>query len=194
MLGWCALLALVLAAPAMAANKDAPPPRRGGMAIAVELGAGGDSLEPISGTKLHAGDGLTPMVGGFWRPKADSPLEIYGLAGYDLGFVVPVEGGGGDNANLTSPVLEVLANYRFDNKWFVAGGLVGRLDPRFKTDNPNYADIDFDPAIGATVEAGWSFIGVYYTYMKYNSSRVDLDASSIGIRFTMRFRKWRPVH
>jgi len=189
----CALLALLAATPVLAAGNDAPP-RRGGMAIAVELGGGGDSLEPVSDTKLHAGDGLTPMVGGFYRPMADSPLEIYGLIGYDLGFIVPVEGGGGYNTNLTSPVVEVLANYRFDNKWFVAGGLVSRLNPRLKTDNPAYEDIDFGTATGATIEAGWSFIGVYYTYMKYNSSRVDLDASSVGIRFTMRFRKWRPVH
>ena len=144
-------------------------------------------------TRRDAGDGLTPMVGGFYRPSADSPLEIYGLAGYDLGFVVPVQGGGGSNTYLTSPVLEVLANYRFDNKWFVAGGLVSRLNPRLTSDDPNYPDIDFHTAAGVTVEAGWSFIGLYYTYMEYKSSRVDLDASSVGLRFTMRFRKWRPV-
>ncbi len=189
----CALLALLLAPPALAAE-DSAAPKRGGMAFAVELGAGGDSLDSVTDTNLHAGDGLTAMVGGFYRPSTKSPLEIYALAGYDFGFVVPVQGGGGDHAYLTSPVLEVLANYRFDNKWFVAGGLVGRLDPRLTTNEPGREDIGFHTAMGATVEAGWSFIGVYYTYVKYDSSRVDLDASSVGIRFTMRFRKWRPVH
>jgi hypothetical protein len=164
------------------------------MAVAVELGYGGDSLESISGTRLRAGEGITPMVGGFYRPRADSPLEIYGLAGYDFGFVVPVEGGGGYQTELQTPVLELLANYRFDNKWFVAGGLVSHLNPRFTTKNPAYDDINFHTATGVTVEAGWSFIGVYYTYMDYRSSQVNLDASSVGVRFTMRFRKWRPVH
>lgn len=186
-------LVLLTIPPAFAADPGKPP-RRGGMAIAVELGYGGDSLESVSDTRLRAGEGLTAMVGGFYRPSVNSPLEIYGLAGYDFGFVVPVQGGGGSNTTLTSPVLEVLANYRFDNKWYVAGGLVSHLNPRLTTDDPAFDDIDFHTATGVTVEAGWSFIGVYYTYMDYKSSQVNLDASSVGIRFTMRFRKWRPVH
>ena len=187
------LLLMLPVIPFAHAADPATPPRRGGMAIAVELGTGGDSLSAVSSTDLHAGDGLTPMVGGFYRPRVDSPLEIYGLAGYDLGFVVPVQGGGGSNTYLRSPVLEVLANYRFDNKWYVAGGLVSRLNPRLTSDDPAYDDIDFHTATGVTVEAGWSFIGVYYTYIQYRSSQANLDASSIGLRFTMRFRKWRPV-
>jgi hypothetical protein len=188
-----ALLILVSVSPAFAADESAPP-RRGGMALAVELGYGGDSLAAISGTRLRAGERLVAMAGGFYRPRENSPFEIYGLAGYDFGLVVPVQGGGGYNTTLSSPVLEVLANYRFDNKWFVSGGLVSHLNPRLTTRNPAYDDIDFKTATGVTVEAGWSFIGVYYTYLEYKSSQVNLDASSVGLRFTMRFRKWRPMH
>jgi hypothetical protein len=193
MVGKLALLALASISPAFAAGDDAPL-KRGGMALAVEAGFGGDGLETVSDTKLRAGDGISAMVGGFYRPRADLPLEFYGLVGYDAGLIVPVQGGGGYNTTLTSPVVEVLANYRFDNKWFVAGGLVSRLNPKFSTDNPDYNDINFDTATGVTVEAGWSFIGLYYTYMEYKSSQVNLDASSVGVRFTLRFRKWRPVH
>jgi hypothetical protein len=67
------------------------------------------------------------------------------------------------------------------------------LNPRLRTDAPGFRDIDFRTATGVTVEAGWSFIGVYYAYLRYESSQVNLDASSVGLRFTMRFRKWRPV-
>lgn len=187
------LLLSWLAIPAFAADPGTPP-RRGGMALAVEAGYGGDSLESVSDTRMRAGGGVTPMVGGFYRPIEDSPLELYGLAGYDFGVVVPVQGGGGDYyTTLTSPVLEVLANYRFDSKWYLAGGLVSHLNPRLKTNNPAYDDIDFHTATGVTVEAGWSFIGVYYTYMQYHSAHGDFDASSVGLRFTMRLRKWRPV-
>lgn len=188
------LLLMLLWIPVANAADPSAPLRRGGMALAVEVGYGGDSLETVSDTRIHAGEGVSAVVGGFYRPIAHSPLEIYGLAGYDFGFVVPVQGGGSYNTNLSSPVLEVLANYRFDNKWYVAGGLVSHLNPRLTTDNPAYDDIDFHTATGVTVEAGWSFIGVYYTYMEYESSQVNLDASSVGVRFTMRFRKWRPVH
>lgn len=187
------LIALLSISTAFAAD-DAKPLKQAGWALSVEAGGGGDSLEPFSGTKLHAGDGLGLMVGGFYRPRADSPLEIYGFAGYRGSWFAPVQGGGGDSSTLSSPVLEVLANYRFDNKWFVSGGLVSHLSPKFETNNADYSDIHFRTAVGATVEAGWSFIGVYYTYMPYRSSTVDLDGSSVGLRFTMRFRKWRPVH
>jgi hypothetical protein len=189
-----ALWLVAMATTSALAADPGTPPRRGGMAIAVEAGYGGDSLESVSDTRMRAGEGVTPMVGGFYRPLANSPLELYGLAGYDFGLVVPVQGGGGEYySTLTSPVLEVLANYRFDDKWFVAGGLVSHLNPRLETNNPAYDDIDFSTATGVTVEAGWSFIGVYYTYMRYKSSQADFDASSVGLRFTMRFRKWRPV-
>jgi len=128
-------LLTVLAIPAANAA-DPPGPRRGGMALSVEAGYGGDSLASVSDTEIRAGEGVSVMAGGFYRPTAGSPLEIYGLAGYDFGFVVPVQGGGGYNTNLSTPVLEVLANYRFADKWFVAGGLVSHLNPRLTTDNP----------------------------------------------------------
>jgi hypothetical protein len=189
-----ALLVSVLSVSAAVAADENAPPRRGGMAVALELGYGGDSLATVSDTELRAGEGLTAMAGGFYRPRANSPLELYGLAGYDFGFIVPVQGGGGRNTYLRSPVIEVLANYRFENKWFVAGGIVSHLNPRLTTDDPDSRDIDFRTATGVTVEAGWSFIGVYYTYLEYKSPQVNLDASSVGVRFTMRFRKWRPIH
>lgn len=187
------LLMALMIAPALAGDPGKPP-RRGGMALAVELGTGGEKLDSVSDSEVRAGEGLTVMLGGFYRPIEHSPLEIYGFAGYDFGVIVPVQGGGGGYATLESPVVEVLANYRFDNKWHVAGGLVSHLNPRLRTDSAAYEDIGFNTATGVTVEAGWSFIGLYYTYMKYESSRVDLDKSSVGIRFNIRFRKWRPVH
>ncbi|HTU64437.1 MAG TPA: hypothetical protein VMF52_00690 [Steroidobacteraceae bacterium] len=200
MIGRNPLLLLVLlpslVLPGVAAADDPAPPkelRRGGMALAVEAGYGGDSLEGITESRMRAGQGISAMVGGFYRPRADSPLEIYGLAGYRLGFAAPVIGGG-YYENTKTPVLEVLANYRFDNKWYVAGGLVSHLSPRITSNDPEFHDIRFDTAVGATVEAGWSFIGVYATYLEYSGAGQHLDASSVGLRFTMRLRKWRPVH
>ena len=187
------LTGAMTAAPALAADPGKPP-RRGGMALAVELGTGGDKLDSVSDSEVRAGEGLTVLLGGFYRPIEHSPLEIYGFAGYDFGVIVPVQGGGGSYAYLQSPVVEVLANYRFDNKWHVAGGLVSHLNPRLDNNSSTYEDIDFHTATGVTVEAGWSFIGLYYTYTRYESARLDLDGSSVGIRFNIRFRKWRPVH
>jgi hypothetical protein len=163
-------------------------PRRGGGALAVELGYGGDRLDALTDAEFHAGQGISLMAGGFYRPREGLPLEIYGLAGWRLGLLLPITGGGYET-NTDTPVLELLANYRFHRKWHVAGGLVSHLNPRLTTTNPAFDDVSFHAATGVTVEAGWSFIGLYYTYLEYSSSRGDFDASSVGLRFTVRLRK-----
>jgi hypothetical protein len=197
---WCTglLLAGAMSLPVETTAQDAaaatpPQPRRGGAALQVDWGAGGDSFYDLTGTKMDAGDGLGVSIGGFYRPMEHSPLEIYGFVGYRLGFLVPVMGGG-YSSNTERVVLSLLANYRFDNKWYVAGGLVHHSNAKFEDDDPAGLDFDLGSATGATVEAGYSFIGVYYTYMNYSAGQYgDFDASSVGVRFTLRFRKWRPI-
>jgi hypothetical protein len=183
---------LCMAGNALAQDASAAkPPRRGGAALQFDYGYGGDSLEAVTGNHLRAGEGIGASIGGFYRPRADSPLEIYGFVGYRFGFFAPVTAG--YYSNTETWVLQLLGNYRFNNKWYVAGGLIQHLNPRFTDGRPNGVDIDFSGGTGATIEAGYSFIGLYYTYMNYSTANYgDFDASSVGIRFTVRFRKWRP--
>jgi hypothetical protein len=69
-----------------------------------------------------------------------------------------------------------------------------RIGWRRAPDYPGAVDIDFDNAAGALVEAGWNWVGLQCTYMKYHTDVYgSFDASNCGIRFTFRFRKWCPI-
>jgi len=176
-----------------AATTPPPPtPHRGGALFLVDWGAGGDSIYDLTGTKLDAGDGIGVSIGGFYRPMEHSPLEIQGFVGYRFGILMPMAVG--NYSNTERVVLQLMANYRFNNKWYVAGGLVHHANVKIVNDAPGGQDFDLGSSTGVTVEAGYSFIGAYYTYMNYSVGQYgDLDASSVGLRFTIRFRKWHPV-
>ncbi len=193
--GWIALCFFMVSADfAQAQNAtNSRPLRRGGAALQIGLDGGGDYLHEFTDTNMTLGEGVSFSAGGFYRPVETSPLEIYGLVGAKLGFFAPIQGAGYDS-NVKRWTAELLANYRFNNKWYVDGGLVYHINPRFYDDNPAATDVQFKNALGATVGFGWSFIGVQYTYMEYSSAAYGhFDASNVGLRFTVRFRKWRPV-
>jgi len=187
-------LCLLLADAALA--QDAPdlrPRHRGGAALQVGLDGGGDAMREFNPSTITAGQGVSVSLGGYYRPIESSPFEITGLIGGKAGFFFPVRGGGYES-NTWRVMAQVLGNYRFNNKWYVAGGLVYHISPRFYDDDPAGTDVDFKNALGVTAEFGWSFIGVQYTYMRYSSDAFgDFDASNVGLRFTMHFRKWHPI-
>jgi hypothetical protein len=59
----------------------------------------------------------------------------------------------------------------------------------YSDSDSTFPDYHFDSGLGATIEGGWSWIGVQCTYIEYGS----LDASNCGVRFTWRFRKFGPL-
>jgi hypothetical protein len=190
------VLASILSAPAWAqAEAPAKIRARGGVALQVELATGGDELynDETHASRTNLGQGGTLSLGGFYRPVESSPWEMQAFVGYKIGWPVPVRGGGGD-ADISRWVVQLLANYRNDSKWYAGGGLAFHLDPKYVDDYPGAVDIDFDNAVGVTAEAGWSWLGVQCTYMEYRSRIYGrFDASNCGVRFTWRFRKWRPL-
>jgi hypothetical protein len=172
---------------------EMPPAKRGGAALQVEVTAGGDDLRDenldVSGTNL--GQGATLSLGGFYRPWESSRFELQGFLGYKLGWAVPVRGGGSD-ADVSRWVVQLLGIRHTDDKWYVGGGLVFHLNPGYSETSMDAVNIDFDNAIGVTVAAGWSWIGLQCTYMEYRADNYGrFDASNCGVRFTFRFRKWR---
>ena len=188
------LLALVLMAvvgPTWSQTTSAKPAPRFGGAVQFELATGGDEIE--SASKVNLGQGGTISVGGFFRPVQGSLFEIQTFLGYKWGMFVPIAAPGAD-PDVGRGVFQLLANYRNNDKWYVGGGLVVHLDPKYVSKLPSTPDVKFDTAAGALVEAGWSWIGVQCTYVKYHTNGFGtFDASNCGVRVTWRFRKWHPT-
>ena len=194
--------AFILAAlqSALAFAEDAParvspPPKRGGVAVQFELTAGGDELrnDSIDVSRTNLGQGGTLSLGGFYRPWEKSRFELQGFLGAKIGWAVPVRGGGGD-ADITRTVVQLLGIQHTDDKWYWGGGLAFHLNPKYSESPQVVPDIKFDDAVGVTIAAGWNWIGLQCTYMEYRAPGYGkFDASNCGVRFTWRFRKWRPL-
>jgi hypothetical protein len=184
-----------MAGSALAQDAATKPMHRGGGAVQFELASGGDDLynDETHASRTNLGQGGTLSLGGFYRPMENSPFELQAFVGFKVGWAIPVTGGGGD-ADVSRWVVQLLGNYRNNEKWYVGGGLVLHLNPKYVDDYPGAVDVDFDNAAGALVEAGWNWVGLQCTYMKYHTDVYgSFDASNCGIRFTFRFRKWRPI-
>ena len=171
---------------------------RSGFAAQLDLSWGGDEIsssgtDPTYTAQEVLGEGITLSLGGFYRPSESRPWELQTFIGYKGGWIVPMRGGGYE-ADVSRWVFQLLANYRREDKWYFGGGLVFHGNPKYEDTAPGVADINFDNAVGAVIEGGWSWLGVQCTYIEYQApGHGSLDASNCGVRFTWRFRKWGPL-
>jgi hypothetical protein len=184
----------IVSGPAVAQDKAAAKTRaRGGFALQLDVSSGGDEITsnsvPPYTVESTLGDGMTLSLGGFYRLSESKPWELQSFIGYKRAWIVPVRGGGYDDV-ISSWVFQLLANYRYENRWYFGGGLTFHGNPRYENTAPDVPARSFDSGVGVTVEGGWSWLGVQCTYIEYGS----LDASNCGVRFTWRFRKWRPLN
>lgn len=182
--------ASIMSGAAVAQDKAAAKTRsRSGVALQLDLSRGGDEITNYSNTpnavQSHLGDGMTLSLGGFYRLSESKPWELQALIGYKAGWMVPVRGGG-SYGDVSGWVFQLLANYHYQNKWHVGGGLTFHGNPKYTDNDAGVADFRFNSALGATIEGGWSWLGLQCTYIEYGS----LDASNCGVRFTWRFRKF----
>ena len=191
----CAVSALLLSAfaPASFAQYPRGPaapanPVKTGLGFVLE-GAGefgGDHIATVTFTddsdqNVDAGDGLTLSGGAHFRSVSN--WDFRGTVGYKY---VTTEA---DNADIHVDriVLKAVADYFFNSKWYVGGGAVYHSGTQFHADGLG-PDIEFDDALGATIEAGWSFVGLSYTFMDYKDEFGNkYSADNIGITFTGRF-------
>lgn len=169
---------------------------RGGVALQLDLSSGGDEITSTISNEApypaHAilGEGVTLSLSGFYRLSESRPWELQASIGEKVGWIVPVRGGG-YQSDVSRWVFQLLADYRYENKWYFGGGLVFHGNVKYEDTAPGVADVNFDDAVGATVEGGWSWLGVQCTYIEYHAAGYgSLDASNCGVRFTWRFRKW----
>ncbi|HZR34697.1 MAG TPA: hypothetical protein VFA75_04930, partial [Nevskia sp.] len=47
--------------------------------------------------------------------------------------------------------------------------------------------VDFDDALGGTVQLGWWFVALDYNFLKYSKNGDHLNANSLGLLFTYGF-------
>src|SRR5690349_15707030 len=181
-----ALLAASLGAVAPARAQDLG--KRGGLLMNLDLDFGGDDLATVSfddgdSQDVKAGQGIGFGVGGWVRPVDTVPFELQAFLGYK--YVTTAA----SNADIkvTRTTLNLNAVYRFENGFYVGGGLVRHMSPKLDGDG-FFEDIEFDDATGFNAEIGWKWIALHFTDLDYESDLYQTaDAGSIGLRFT-----WRP--
>lgn len=151
-----------------------------------DLEYGGDrvatvSYEDGSTQDVRAGQGVSLAVGAHYR--GDSPISLRGTLGYKY---VTTAASNAD-ISLSRVVMEVLANYAWDNGWWAGVGVTHHTNVRFKGDGFG-PDVDFDDATGPTFELGWRWIALSYTKLDYTSEfGGTVDASSFGLTLVSKF-------
>jgi hypothetical protein len=173
-------------AQAQRASKPLPP--GGGFLTQMDMEFGGDTVATVAfedgdTQNVHAGQGISLGIGGWFRPSENVPVEIAASIGYK--FVTTAA----DNAdiNLSRSVFKLNATYWFRNTWFVTAGLTHHMSPELDGDG-FFEDVRFDDATGFTMETGWRWIALRYTKITYSLPGFeDTDASSAGLSFTYRF-------
>jgi hypothetical protein len=161
--------------------------------VQLDVAAGGDDLydDNIQLTTADMGTGVTLSAGLLYRPFESSVFELQGWLGYKFEWVQPILG---NDIGFSRTVVQLLGNYRNDDKWYVGGGPVFHINPKFEDDWFGYEEFKFDDAVGLTIEGGWNWVGLQCTYIEYKASGFGkYDASNCGVRFTFRFPRWRPV-
>jgi hypothetical protein len=190
-----AVLLMVFVASQVQA-KPRPGPRhfneRGGFFAQVDFDVGGDDVVYDSRygiSERSTGEGEQVLLGMFYQPWARQPIELYLGGGIKYAHIVPVRGGGLGGGDFSRKVVDFKAQYRFSPRLFAGAGLTHHASIDLTRADAVGADLRFKGATGLTVEAGWSFLGLHATYMKYKpeGGGPSIDASSVGARFLLRF-------
>jgi len=165
---------------------------RAGLLVQVDADFGGDKIATVDfedgdSQDVRAGQGLALSVGGYFRPIESSRLEI----DFGLGYKFVTTAASNADIHLTRTLAQLGARYRWPNGFYLAGGLMRHIDPKLNGDD-FFEDVQFDDATGFNAEIGWRWISLHYVQMDYsNPFFEDIDASSIGLRFTYRVgQRW----
>ncbi|MAQ91995.1 MAG: hypothetical protein CMM84_00465 [Rhodothermaceae bacterium] len=148
--------------------------------FAVEVG-GDDVIELLftggGSQTLSAGQGGTFAAGLRARPVATLPLSLFGSIGYK--FVLNAS----DNADIRLTRIPIELGLRADVTDAVwAEAAYTRHAGITLYGDDFFSDVDFDAADGATLAAGWRWVGASYTAIRYTSEDgTEFDASNVGV-------------
>lgn len=168
----------------------------------VELGyeLGGDKLVEVScynstddsysTPSLRAGSGLVAGAGGHVRPNRGSPWDLKLTFDYKYDSAC-------ESVNLQRFRLTLLPSYHFGarNRWWAGAGMIYETGIKFDGKNlpvegypgATLGTVNFDDAVGATVQLGWWFLALDYNFIKYSKDGAHVNANSVGVLFTYGF-------
>lgn len=183
-----AVVALV-AAPAFAQSPDTtstqPPTAPGLLTPFAEfaVGFGGDAIAELvysdgETREMYAGQGGFLAIGARLRPVAALPVSALASVGYKVVFE-PSE-----NANVRLSRFPVTLGLRGEGGpgiWAEAS-VVRHLGTTLHGDD-FFPDESFESSTGAVFAAGWKWVGLHYTTIRYTSENdgSEYDASMIGV-------------
>ena len=183
-------LSLLLAASVAASAQPTRPASGPAVDLLVDLAVeyGGDDVVTLVFTDgdtqtLRAGQGITAAGGVRVAPVPTVPLALHATVGYKAVF----NASSNSDLRLTRIPIEVGAAYYVTPDVWLGAGYVMHTATRLHADGLG-PDVDFDTAHGATVEAGWRWIGASVTAIGYTDEfGNDYDASSVGVTFRYGF-------
>jgi hypothetical protein len=173
-----------------------------GFSVAGAYEFGGDNLATVyfndgSSQNLHAGQGILLAVGGHFQPARHSPWDLMLTAGYKLDHA------GASNGDLSFdhiPV-ELIGSYRWGNGIRIGAGPVYHTNIEFKGsgDLGSAPSVKYKDAFGEQLQAGWKFVALTYTFIRYKPSEDylvqngavyklnSIRGDNFGIRFFYNF-------
>ena len=176
------LLLGLLLLPAVAFGQTVSP------LIELALEFGGDDVVELTyedgdTQTLTAGQGGTLAGGVLLRPSATSPLSARATAGVKALF----NASSNANTRIVRFPVEVVASFRVAPDVEIGAGAVAHVGTKL-SGGGFVQDVSFDPAFGATVEAGYSLFSLSYTWMEYTAETGGtVDASSVGLALRYAF-------
>jgi hypothetical protein len=124
---------------------------------------------------VPVGQGATLALGAHYK-LPDLPIDFAATVGYK--YLFSTETG----VNMSRVVAKLTGTYQLPLNFWLDAGPVWHTDTTLR--GTSY-DINFGDAVGVTIGAGWQWIGVSYTNIKYSSAQTgDVDGSNFGITFT----------
>ena len=181
-------LVAVAALCASAGVRAENPHPRAGLLTQMDLEFGGDTVATVAfddgdTQNVHAGQGLSLGIGGYFRPNPTGPFEIDAL----IGIKYVTTAASNADINISRTVLKLNGTYWFEQGWFVSAGITHHMSPELDGDG-FFEDVPFDDATGFSAEVGWRWVALRYTNITYTNDFIeDVDASSLGLSFTWRF-------
>ncbi len=143
---------------------------------------GGDDVAQLFFTNgndqtLTAGQGGTIAAGVRVRPVLTVPVAVFGSLGYKVLF------NASENANVRVTRFPVELGARLDvmHGIWAEAAYTRHLAAKLHGDD-FFPDVDFESANGATIAAGWRWVGASYTAIRYTGEDgTEVDASNVGV-------------